>query len=215
MTPRAAVDNDVLIKVSCYFLAEEFLLLYVESGGVGVLDSARYVVGDRLRKEVGIQDGNRARIQWSWLLQHVEELHPSPEEVALATAMEEFAIVHNLSLDGGESLLCAIAIHRGMSQIVTGDKRAIESMEVVLTESTLDLERLKESVTCFEQILCALVSTLGGEEVRLHVCAEPGVDRAASICFSCASGAVTHFDPSGLDSYITALRGTAPSLLSR
>ena len=213
MTPRTAVDNDVLIKTSCYVFGEQLLQLYSETG-VGVLDSAMYVVGDRLQKAVGIHDGERARLHWTWILQRVEELHPTEDEVDLATAMEDFALRNGLQLDGGESLLFAMAVHRGVTRIVTGDKRAIQSLEILLRESGLGIGELQNRLVCLEQLLAVFVEYVGADEARRRVCAESEVDKSASICFSCTAGQRSNFDPTGLDSYIADLRASAPSLLS-
>lgn len=212
MSPTA-VDNDVLIKTSCYAFDEELLTLY--GTGIGVLDSAKYVVGDRLLKAIGINDAEQARLHWSRILRQVEELCPSEDEVGLATAMEDFALRNRLQLDGGESLLFAIAIHRGLNRIVTGDKRAIQSLEVVLHESGLEVGVLQNRLVCFEQLLVVFLEYVGADEARRRVCSEPDVDKTASICFSCTAGASSNFDTAGgLDSYIRALRAAAPLLLS-
>lgn len=211
--PEVAVDNDVLIKISCYSLSDELLQLFGGESQVSILGTARFVVGKRLENWKSIRDPIRARGCWTSLLAQVEELQPTVDEVRLATEIEECALQAGLQLDGGESQLCSIAIHRQITRVVTGDKRAIIALEALLHHPTLDIGEIRNRVSCLEQLMLAIIGLIGGSEVQSRVCAEPDVDKSASICFSCSGGDATTFSEAGLESYIGAVRDSAPSVL--
>ena len=85
--------------------------------------------------------------------------------------MEDFALRNGLQLDGGESLLFAMAVHRGVTRIVTGDKRAIQSLEILLHESELDIGELENRLVCFEQLLAVFVEYVGANGSEENECA--------------------------------------------
>lgn len=208
--PDAALDNDVLIKLTAYDLLGA---AQARLGAVGVLGAAKFVVRSALERHRGLQDREAAKARWEASLDTIELLEPTDDEIRLATRLEESAAASGLPLDVGESQLCAMTITRGIAHLVTGDKRAIAAAEV-MTAAVGELLALAGRVLCLEQLASHLVSDLGAEEVRRRVCAEPGVDRSLSICLSCAgleSGSA--FDPAGLVSYAESLRAAAPTLL--
>ena len=213
VTPEAAIDNDALIKLAAYQLLQ--VVIDIVGGGrpVGMLGAGRFVVPHSIGRHRHISDPERALSAWNSVARTLEVLEPTNDEVALAASIEETAISRGLAMDTGESQLCAIAIRRGLPHIVTGDKRAICAAEA-LQRFVDALPALARRFVCLEQVLAGLVRDIGVDPVRTAVCAEPGVDKAAAICFACSgmrSG--TAFDPAGLASYTNAVRDTAPSLL--
>ena len=147
------------------------------------------------------------------VLGSLELLEPSDEESAIAAELEYAAQQRGLPLDAGESLLAAIVVHRDLSCLATGDKRAIAALGG-LRESTAVVQCLDGRLLCLEQLVLRMVETLGPTTVKAAVCSEAQADTALSICFSCGNPAV---DPSnftlGLQSYIGTLRQGAPELL--
>lgn len=213
MSLGAVIDNDVLIKTSCYKLITEVGNSLATSGDVGVLGAARYVVGRRLERSDRIVDRPSALLAFSAFLSTAQQLEPSDDELDLATAIEEAAALGALSLDAGESQLCAIAIKRGVPLVLSGDKRAISAAEI-LAPTIAGLWALAGRLVCLEQALLALVECLGHAAVRAAVCAEPAVDKAITICCGCASEAARADDlAAGFASYISSLRATAATLL--
>lgn len=213
MTPEVSLDNDTLIKLAAYRLLYRAIGAVGRGRPVGMLGAGRFIVPHALRRHRHINDRAGALADWSNAGSRLEVLEPTNDEVALAASIEETATAHGLAMDTGESQLCAIAIARGMSHIVTGDKRAISAAEA-LQRFVEVLRVLGRRLVCLEQVLAGLVRDVGVGPVRTAVCSEPGVDKAAAICFACSgmtSG--TAVDPAGLVSYINAVRGTAPSLL--
>lgn len=212
MTIDLFVDNDVLIKCSCYRL-----LAHVQSpkgeGSVGVLGAARFVVGKYLARRGNIVDRAAAQKAFGQYLESATELEPTESELATATAIEEEAQRLGLDLDGGESQLCAMALHRGMALLLTGDKRAIIALERICSVSGI-LGALGGRIACMEQAISGVTDRIGPIVARDAICAEPHVDKAISICFECSqSTARQNFHPVGLASYIEDLRGKAPKML--
>ncbi|NMN99279.1 hypothetical protein [Antrihabitans stalactiti] len=213
-TARRAVDNDVIIKMSCYRLLSELTALSDGAYSVGILGAARFVVRQVLARKFGIEDRAAALVEFTTFLADVEELEPTASEIDLATELEELANRQSVGLDLGESQLCAIVITRGFETLITGDKRAIQAAEELKVFCPA-LESLAGRVVCLEQVIVGISNATGYGTSRSKVCAERAVDTALSICFSC-------WNPSLPDdatvarafrSYIQNLRNAAPTLL--
>jgi hypothetical protein len=209
----AAVDNDVLIKLSAYDLLDPGLDALGGVGQVGVLGAARFVVPAALERDDRIQQPERAIAAWRAVGPLVEALEPSEPELQLAAALEERAARRGLPLDAGESQLISIVVLRAVPVLATGDKRAIEAAQQMRTDIE-PLEALDGRVVCLEQIAACLVESLGSNRVRVSVCEEPGADRAMTICMGCAGMAHgSEFSDEGLLAYIAAVRESAPTLI--
>ncbi|MGW7424466.1 hypothetical protein ACWGJB_31295 [Streptomyces sp. NPDC054813] len=209
-----AMDNDVLIKCSCYALLDEVSLSERQpTPGVGVLGAARYVVTKYLERRGRVLDRESAIQRFEDFLASVVELEPTPDELDLASRIEEAAVRAGVELDSGESQLCAIAVLRGPMFLLTGDKRAIEGAEKV-QEVVNELSTLQGKIVCLEQAIAGVSARIGMDEVRARICAEPNVDKALSICFQCSSASprIESF-MEGLASYVQHLRERASTLL--
>lgn len=208
---QTLVDNDVLIKGSAFRI---WTLLSADViGSIRILGAARFVVSDAIAKHGRMADKEGALAAWQEFLADVNELEPTLDELVLATRLEEEASRIGAPLDVGESQLCAIAVYRLPSVVLTGDKRAIaaaERLRFVVNE----LQALDCRVACLEQLLHSLVPRAGIDRVRACVCSEAQVDKALAICFSCSSPETTDVDDAGLVSYIEWLRSKAPHLLA-
>lgn len=214
MSLETVIDNDVLIKLSCYAILADLLAGLGEVSSAGILGVARYVVNDRLNRHPGIEDRQKAKEHWAMILEAVQQLEPTEIEVDFATSIEELAIIEGLQLDGGESQLCAITIMRGVPRLVTGDKRAIRAVESMIAKVG-QLRELLGRVACLEQAVMTVVDRIGACEVRNRVCAEQQVDRAITICFECESPNASNSGTTGLNSYINDLRSDAPNVLAQ
>lgn len=211
----AVVDNDVLKKALCYRFAA---LIWPEQDGripVGILGAARYVVADAIRRVKLNGDKDAALTALAAFADSAVELEPNEREVALAASFEEAAQRASLELDTGESQLAAIAVEREISELHTGDKRAIAALEQTLDDVSV-LGRLTGRVHCLEQLFARLLDAAEDETtVIAGVCDEPDVDKSLSICFSCYSGGADgDAVRQGLASYIEAVRRTAPQILA-
>jgi hypothetical protein len=210
-----ALDNDVMLKAACYGLAEH---LWPEDGetGLAVLGTARFVVPVYIERAKLAQGPKQALADVEALLDRALRLEPNDQEVALAVEFEEAASLAGLALDGGESMLCAIALLRGPAFLHTGDKRAIKALEALL-DSLATLAGLAGAVRCLEQlVLGAVAAAECFEEVAGAICAEPSVDKTLSICFSCFSESHAGHEAarSALENYIAELRANAPRMLA-
>lgn len=208
---EVAVDNDILIKCSCYALLDEVIKLFGGRDSVGILGAAPFVVRQSLEADVRINDPATALFHWEACRPLMAILEPTDQEVGLAIAIEESAAVLGVPLDSGESQLAAIALLRPVPRIATGDKRAIGALEQLqaLVEA---LSELGERLICLEQLVMALVPALAHEELAHLVCREPAVDTALAICCRCATDVA--IDMAGLESYVGAIRSEAPTLLA-
>jgi hypothetical protein len=212
---KAAIDNDVLLKCACYDLLSE-MCEAIPSGpeGVGALGAARFVIRDAIRK-VGIRIGATEVVErLGSFLSSVEVIEPSSDEVRLAAELEYLAQRELLPLDPGESQLCAVVVTRFVPVMITGDKRAIKSLEVLLEKNTR-LRSLARKVLCMEQLVARMVRAGGEGCIRKKICAEPVVDKALSLSFSCSSLTIAAGScAEGLISYVRNLRGDAGNVLA-
>jgi hypothetical protein len=212
---KVLVDNDVLFKGSCYGLLDDLVsAVCPEDGFVGVLGAARFVLPKKIRQSKLKKDPEVALAALLGFLARSAEVEPIEEEQMLAADLELAAQQIGISLDVGESQLCAILVQRLVPLLFTGDKRAIASIEQLL-DSNPRLVPVCGKVLCLEQAFAAAYARIGGDRLRSAVCAEPEIDKALTICFSCSSESVpneSHMQ--GLISYIADLRKSAHRALA-
>lgn len=207
------IDNDVLIKCACYSILDQMAGTSDRHYDVSILGAARFVVGKYLEKRGVIHDRVAAQRRFQDYLPTVTVLEPSTEELLLASAIEEAAMLLGLDLDSGESQLCAIAVYRNTALVLTGDKRAIASAERLIAVID-DLASLEGRLVCLEQAVMGIVERIGIETARILICAEAAIDKSMSICFECHALADGRpLELAGLLSYIRDVRKGAPTLL--
>jgi hypothetical protein len=208
------IDNDILLKGSCYGFLHDLVAVNCQSIPVGYLAVAKFVLGKKLRK-VKLR-GELAKIESglnTFLSEH-ESIEPTPQEAGLASEMEASAQAHALPLDTGESQLLAILITRGATALFTGDKRAIMATEQLLDRVPM-LTSVVGKMKCLEQLVKRVLECNGLDPMRGIICGEPEVDRALTICFQCFSSCVQLKDVlMALESYINDLRKCSPRALS-
>jgi predicted nucleic acid-binding protein len=211
---KAVVDNDILLKGACYGLLSD--LVHGTAGGVavGVLGAARFVVIKRIRKLNLCLDPSFAVACLETFLNSAQSVEPSTNEQIIAASLEAAAQKLAVSLDAGESQLAAIAISRNISAVLTGDKRAIVALEILM-DSYTPLVALTAKVHCIEQLFRRLISANKFAMMRNAICKESGIDKTLSICFSCTQPNIELTSVvEGLDSYIAALRKVATRMLA-
>lgn len=211
---KALVDNDVLFKGACYGLLHDLIRAVCPQGGeIGVLGSARYVVPKKIERTRLRQSPSNALRVLTGFLNQANLLEPLAAEQKMAADLELLAQRSGVSLDTGESQLCSVLICRLLPLLMTGDKRAIVAIEGLL-DADARLRFIGGKVLCLEQAFLSAVSRNGINAVRSAVCAEPVVDKALTICFSCHNESVAPEDHvEGLQSYIEHLRLAAPRVL--
>lgn len=212
---RALVDNDILMKVSCYGLFDElFSACSSPPAETGVLGAARFVVTKAIQSTSLRGVSTEAIDRLNHFLESSSPVEPTDEEQSLAADFELQAQQAGIALDAGESQLCAVLIVRALCCLYTGDKRAIQAMGQLLT-SEPRLQYLCEKVQCLEQLVLNCLSDENSVKVRAAVCSEPDVDKALSISFSCKNDSTTfEIVAEGLSSYINYLRQQAPQILA-
>lgn len=212
---RAVADNDILLKGASYGLLPTFMATVPGEGPVGILGSSRFVVPKQITRTRLRGDPEAVKARFAAFLSANEIIEPSAEEQELAALLEAAAQDLALNLDAGESQLAAVLISRSLPWLLTGDKRAIVSIEALL-EREPQLMTAAGKLRCLEQVVLAVLATADPNEVRCAVCAEPDVDKTLSICFSCSgNGAWTIESASeGLNSYIADLRTKAARVLA-
>lgn len=211
---QSAVDTDVLFKGASYGLLRELVeAITPDLSQVGVLGAAPFILRSKLRRTKLTSSPENVALLIEQFVREAAVLEPTGEEARFAAQLEFNAQSANLSLHEGESLLCAIVIRRALSWLVTGDKRAVSSLEQLL-ESNHEAAPLAGKALCLEQLFLRLINEENGVSIRDAVCREVNVDRALAICFSCCSPEVGPESwLSGLRSYIADLRSEAPTLL--
>jgi hypothetical protein len=218
MSSTAAVDNDVLYKAAWFGLLSELLAVVPTTPAETlILGHAKYVVTKRLerQKKKGTPNAEQVLKNLSAMLAELSAAEPSIDELALAAELENAALLAGLALDGGESLLCSMLVHRNLHSLVTGDKRAIAALEAMARNNTR-LTAITGKVLCIEQLFVRLLANSDPVSVKKAVCRNAHVDRALATCFSCSSPEVGPEQwRTGLDSYIEATRNDAPTVLSR
>lgn len=179
MRERVLLDNDVLIKMSAWQLGGPLTdCLTTASGPPAMLGVAAFVIRRKLGK-IGLQDPAAAEAAFARLCDALSLVEPTEEELNMAAALEEAASRADLQFDTGESQLAAILLHRRAALLATGDKRAIAAL------AALAPDELAGRVAPLEALLRQIAARIGIEQLRKHICNEPGADRSAAICFAC------------------------------
>jgi hypothetical protein len=208
----AAVDNDVIFKGACYRLLSG-LIPEQAFGDRIVLGAARFVVRSRIARS-RLTASELAQADAASFFDRATIIEPTDSELGFAGALEHAAQAAGLSLDGGESLLLAVVLNREIGHLITGDKRAIASIEVLLAVETR-LAGVCGLVVCLEQLVKGLLAEGRFADVREAICAAAGVDRALSLCFSCTNDLANEDSAhEGLESHINSLRACAGRVLS-
>ena len=209
----AALDNDIVIKGICLGLLNAICEAVAPNEPIGVLGTARFVVAASIRR-VDVARRSAALEDLTAFLDSVDILDPTDTEQQFAADLEAAAQRLNVALDTGESQLCAIVIERAMTLLLTGDKRAIAAAERLIGVVPR-LAEISGRLLCLEQATGRLLEAGDYAEIRRAVCAEPEVDKALTICFSCGRPDVPQGKViEGLRSYVDDLRRQAPQILA-
>jgi hypothetical protein len=212
---KALIDNDVLAKGACYGLLLDLAAAVAGAASrCGILGAAQFVVPKIIdRQKMNRDPGGAREVFQAFLAQH-DIVEPTLPEQQLAAELESAAQALALNLDAGESQLTAILVTRTIPLLVTGDKRAIIAIERLI-DTTLRQHDIAGRIQCLEQAMQRLIAATDINDVRRAICAEPSVDKALTICFSCSSPDVARASiREGLDSYVTDLRANATRVLS-
>lgn len=210
---HAAIDNDVVLKLACFrMLGRLCEAMRIPPDRVLVLAAARFVLRSAIMRSRNIGDKEGTRACMEDFLATAQVIEPTPEEIAIATSIEEAALSRGLALDVGESQLCAVVLSRTIPVLATGDKRAVHALHA-LSEDDPRLAMMAGRVACLEQLALILIRLVGEAVFRQAVCAEREADKALAICCKCLVPESKESTEYSLRSYIDALRRNAPTLL--
>jgi len=214
MRELVLLDNDVILKTSCYRLGDEVRGVLSEGGSrLAGLGLAKFVLGKRIEKSRSIRHRDEAAAALQAFLASIDALEPDDRDLELAASFEEKAQVLGAALDTGESQLLAILIRRCARALVTGDKRAIAAIHAISTELPL-IAKGEGRIQCLEQLTPELLSRHDVSILAAKICAEPAVDKTLSICFGCSSQTTdAGVSREGLESYVGDLRTRSGKLL--
>jgi hypothetical protein len=212
---EALVDNDILMKGACYGLLDELLSQTVSSTDLlGILGATRFVVAKKIRKRVLRQDKEAIVKHLEAFIRRITIVEPTTDEQRMAADFELAAQRAGVALDTGESQLCAVLVVRAVRQLYTGDKRAIQAMQVLL-QADKRLLSLCNRVKCLEQLVLQSITEDNVSLFRASICSEPEIDVALTICFSCTSKGISLEEIShALNSYINDLRRSSRQILA-
>ncbi|MEA2621826.1 MAG: hypothetical protein QOH61_736 [Chloroflexota bacterium] len=208
-----ALDNDIVLKASCY---QSSSLLWRDVGpadSIGVLGAARFVVSKLIPRMELTASLDDILAELARILGRASVLEPTDDEAAFAAEIEVRASQNGQQLDSGESQLAAMVVLRSLDLLQTGDKRGIRALEVLL-DAVAEMAPLSGRVMCLEQLVRRAVEQGSMTELRPSVCRERAVDTAMTMCFACHTPDLSADDVlSGLTSYIEDLRRHAPRVL--
>ncbi len=212
MPEAVLLDNDILLKVCRYLLVADVLAALGPLGPPAVLGSARFVLRKRIQRTAGAPKPE-LMAQLDAVLRSAVTVEPDEAEILLAADLQEEAQLRGLALDAGEGLLLAVLALRPAACLVTGDKRAIAAAEA-LVPTMSPVGGLTGKLLCLEQVMLAMMHSLGHDGLRVRICGAPDADRALANCFGCGTG-IWDGDETriGLHSYAADVLASAPTLL--
>lgn len=210
----ALVDNDILLKGACYGLLPELVGTIAGEHRIGFLGAARFVLPKLLSKKILRTDPSIAKARLVSFLAAQDVVEPTSQEQEFAALLEGTAQRLLVNLDTGESQLLAILIMRTLPWLMTGDKRAVFAIEHLRETDTM-VSGVDGKLICLEQLVLRLLGNGKSSSIRTAICSESAIDRALSVCFSCASPEISADSArDALNSYIEDLRRSAPHVLS-
>jgi predicted nucleic acid-binding protein len=203
------IDNDVVLKMCSYLVAEE-LVQVASTGAVppAILAIAKFTLRSRVVRSRTIMNKVAVRDALEFALTKVRQIEPTQEEIGIAADLEQQAALLGLAFDAGESQLIAMLLERNGSALVTGDKRAITAL------ARIDPPGTHGRIGCLEQFVASVAAQFGVDRIRTGVCAERHCDKAITASFACSSSTLSLTELMvGLRSYINSLRIEAGELL--
>jgi len=212
MAKSCLLDNDVVLKVAAYGLNGPVLeVLTVGGEAPAILGVGRYVIRQKARRKDRFQHPERIIIFVNDFLNCLQVIEPTEQEIELAADFEASALHIGGAFDTGKAQLLAILVKRVSPALVSGDKRAIRAA------ASLNVPTASNKFVCLEQIVKCLVMRVPINVLCGNICAEPSVDRALSICFTCARPEAADVDinnvSQALQSYISNLRELSADML--
>lgn len=193
------LDNDIALKIACLDLVDLYVELCRESNA-SVFCLPTLLIQLQRSKKWRDRYGDATIGRAAAMVRDFNELNQPPDSDTLA-------LLHTIpEIDAGEAVLFASAPCFPEFIIQTGDKRCL----VALAESAVlpddFIERYREKVQCFEQVLLAMIHRFDFERISASVKANKNCDTVADIVSGAAVRANRENAMQGLMSYIRDLR---------
>lgn len=195
MSLTLLIDNDLVIKLAqmgCF--KEGVKAIGRQPGEVGSIKiMLRFMgLGNEGRRLTLCKSRDEAdRLQRA--LAALVEIEMTDEESKLAAEMTAQALNHDLDVDAGEVMLLAVALHRSLLEVATGDKRALCALPDLAT-FVPQLAALRGRLICLEQIFSLLTKENGLYFIGQALGKAPHADQALGYVYHVvAKGNASHF----------------------
>jgi hypothetical protein len=200
-------DNDVLRKLACCDLFEEFLQAFgVSHNEVYILNTARPVLGSKRGKK-RIDEAIFQRLTVFLDSVQIISTVPDPDE--------QVALTEQPNIDTGEAVLFSVTPTMADSLLATGDKRSLQSLAEANDAVCRGLcQKLAGKVVCFEQVIWKILECKGFDAVRDKIILGRECDKVLAIILGSGLDASEASVREGLISYIDDLRKQTGLLLA-
>ena len=200
------IDNDALLKLASYDLFDTALGIFgIRPADAHVLATAKYVLlpaKDRLRRCKTEQCASRLE---SFLSRAIKL---GADDAVTATLD---ALVERPGVDAGEAIMLAAAASKPDSFVITGDKRALEALQV--GQGLDDVREALAGRVLSLELLFSFMIVSDFAQVQARVRGKPGVDKALTNAFGVSTPASLESVSDALDSYVAHLRRQTGTLL--
>lgn len=187
-------DNDIVHKLACCELLPELLLwLKAPPNQVWVLPSLPFVLRRKLKADAGA-----LRCLENFLL----KVQPIPEaDISLTERYSQ--------LDVGERQMLAVLVGTAqVSQLVTGDKRALKLIgAMVMTDADLSRRLGEAQIDCLESIMLGLIDQFGFAAINSKAIRGLAADGVLNMSFGHQRTQAHALE--ALGSYLSAVQATA------
>lgn len=200
---RNLLDNDIVLKLSQYFLKDEFFEICAPPESIFILPTLKYRFHlNDLVKALKIVKDKHALADLMEFVGMINEV----EDEAPIELLAQFSGIDQI--DQGEAVLFALTALNDQSITITGDKRALKALaELGGVSGALGL--LQGRLKCFEQIIAELLLSRH-EEIIIKKVSGHHWDMAMHICFSLGKAGDAL---EGLQSYYNKVNGECMNLL--
>jgi hypothetical protein len=200
-------DNDIIIKLACCELLDEFVKSFgAAESDFRVLASARFKVSPKNKQMVaehGIVAVQRAH-EFICRLQVIEVPADSDDErLALARP----------GIDPGEQILFSASRNYPKFSILTGDKNSLRTLLSALKIDSVK-KRLAGRVECFEAIMLKILTKPKFALLLPRIVAGAKCDTALQVVFGLGLETTYEKAIEGLNHYLSALRAQTGKLLA-
>jgi hypothetical protein len=188
-------DNDIVHKLACCELLPEFQRwLKVPPTEVWVLPALQFVVRRKLKGDASAMAGFEAFLR---------NVRPIP--IAQLSTLSRFE-----ALDVGERQLIAVLVDKKeVTQLITGDKRALKLIgTLTAADSGLALRLGEARIDCLESVMLGMISAFGFDAINAKVL--PGLKHDGVLGLSFGARRTQAHATEALKSYLGAVRADAP-----